>query len=174
MSNCVKKFDDKLRFLDHITLNDLADFFDGQAENCRQKAIQQAFSNDEKKAAGIDFIIRTPRIVMRHLKTGCTLHEAIRKTAHETSVPETSIKNAWKRFCYDKSLYEMKRRNRLILELATMGFSNADIGRKVNLHPNSVSRIITRARKDYHSGVKQQNRVHMILRGGFNDNLIAD
>lgn len=150
MFNMVK-IDDELRQLDRYSLADLAEYFDKQAEICRQKALEDTENAAEKQAGAVDFLMRTPRIVMRHLRLGCTLTEAQQKTAALTGAPLGSIENAWSRFCSDKSTYELRRRNRVILELAGMGFANADISRKMALHPNSVSRIISQARSAYHA-----------------------
>lgn len=146
----IVKIDEELNQVDHISLRDLADFFEKQAEILRHKSMQDSKSNDEQTAGAIDFLLRTPRIVMRHLKTGCTREEALQRTADLTGAPLATIERAWKRFLYDKSDYELRRRNRLILELAALGLKNADIGKKMNLHPNSVSRIIGAARRAYH------------------------
>src|SRR5687768_4770286 len=123
----ILKIQNELQDLDHLSLRDLADFFDKQAELLRHKAMQDCKSSDEKTAGAIDYLLRSPRIVMRHLKHGCTLEEAQQSTADLIGAPVESVKNAWKRFIYDKSHYELRRRNRLIMELATLGFTNADI-----------------------------------------------
>lgn len=162
----IPQFNDKLRWLDYSTLNDLANFFEAHAESCREKAALQVFDDGERNAAAIDCLIISPRIVMRFLRQGCTLSEAQEKTAEDIAAPLELIERSWKRFCYDKSLYELKRRNRLVLELAALGFTNADIGKKVNLHSNSVSRIISKARKDYHSGRAVNDKIKMIINGG--------
>mgnify|MGYP000536592238 CR=1 FL=1 len=159
---------EKLRNVDHLSLEDMAKFFEEQAEHCRMQAATQKIATDgERIAAGMDFIVRTPRIVIRYLNKGYSLEEAMSRTSTETGAPITSIERAWNRFTHDKSIYETRRRNRLILELAAMGFSNADIGKKVHLHSNSVSRIISRARKDYHKArVVDKKCVKMLLSGG--------
>ncbi len=168
MSNLTIKPIEKLRFVDYLSLEDMAQFFDEQAEVCRLQASEQKpVMDDMKQAAAMDFLMRSPRITMRYLNEGNSLKEAIEKTAKKIGAPVKSINRAWYRFTHDKSLYEMRRRNRLILELATMGFTNADIGRKVNLHPNSVSRIISKARKEYHSArTACPDRTKMLLTGG--------
>ena len=147
----ITKIDQNLNQMDHLSLRDLADFFENQAEMCREHAHKNALTTDEQQSGAIDFLMRTPRIVMRYLRAGCTLDEALQKTAECTHAPIGSIQRAWRRFLADKSTYELRRRNRLILELASMGFKNADIGRKLGLHPNSVSRIIGQARRAYHT-----------------------
>ncbi|MBL4761668.1 MAG: hypothetical protein JKY93_03100 [Gammaproteobacteria bacterium] len=145
--------------LDQLSLSDLAEYFDEQAELCRQEAVKTAKSELERQAAGINYIVSSPRIVMRHLKQGCTRDEALEKTAVIMGIPHGSIERTWMRFLSDKNIKELKRRNTLIIELVAMGFSNADIGRKVNLHPNTVSRIISKARADYAAARIIDNRV---------------
>ena len=153
--------------LDHLSLNDLAEYFDYQAELCRQEAVKTAMSEQERQAAGINYIVTSPRIVMRHLKAGYTRDEALERCANELNVPYGSIERSWKHFLHDKSRHELQRRNTLIIELVALGFSNADIGRKVALHPNTVSRIVSKARRQYHVarsvGVE---KIHLALRSG--------
>lgn len=159
---------EKLRFVDYLSLEDMAQFFEEQAETLREQAANQISTTDEaRQANAIDFLYRSPRIVMRFLNKGESLEFAIEKTAQETGAPVVSIERAWRRFTQDKNLYTLRRRNRLILELVAMGFTNADIGRKVNLHPNSVSRIIAQTRQEYRQtrGVPEW-RVKAVLSGG--------
>lgn len=139
-----------LKYVDHYSLRDFAAFLEQTAEIIHEKAKQNAFKPEEAQAGAIDHLMRSSRIVIRHLRKGCTLDEALEKTADDIGAPIDSVKRTWRRFCNDKSIYELRRRNRLIIELASFGFTNAQIGRKVNLHPNSVSRIIGAARRDYH------------------------
>lgn len=159
---------EKLRYVDHLSLEDMAKYFEEQAEHLRMQAATQKVSTEgERIAVGMDFIVRTPRIIIRFLNKGYSLEEAMQQTEKETNVPIPSIKNAWNRFTHDKSVYEARRRNRLIVELAAMGFTNANIGKKVNLHPNSVSRIISKARKDYHTARRVDEKgIKMLLSSG--------
>lgn len=168
MRNMLSPAQEKLRFVDHMSLNDMASYLEVQAETLRlQAANQQSNSDSGKQAAAMDHLIRTPRVVMRHLNKGMTLDSALEMTANDTGAPIVAIKRAWTRFTHDKSLYEMRRRNRLILELAAMGFTNSEIGKRVNLHCNSVSRIIAQARKAYHKGSQSSlENVGLLLKSG--------
>lgn len=167
MSNTIPQLNDKLRFLDHMTLNDMAEYFEQQAELCRQKSAEHAFSELERNCAGMDYLTRTPRIVSRFLRQGCSRSEAFFEASKATGAPLEVIERAWSRFCHDKSIYELKRRNRLILELAAFGMTNADIGRKVHMHPNSVSRIISSARKEFQSTRSvDRSKVDLVLKSG--------
>lgn len=169
MSNMTAIAHEELRYMDHLSLRDMADFFERQAELIRQQSDQIAANNNiqARHASAVDTLIRSPRIVLRFLQRGCTLVEAQNQAAKTIGVPVGSIERAWKRFCFDKSHYELKRRNRLIIELAAMGFTNADIGKKVFLHPNSVSRIITKARASFRAGRHvTENQMRLLLKSG--------
>ncbi|MCK5385145.1 MAG: hypothetical protein KAJ29_06160 [Alphaproteobacteria bacterium] len=157
-----------LKRLDHLSLNDLADYFEEQADRCRQEAVSCAHSESEQQATGINYLLKAPRIVMRFLRQGHSLSEALENTAASIKVPLGSIERSWQRFLQDKSLYEMKRRNTLIIELAALGFTNADIGKKVGLHSNSVSRIIAKTRADYQAARlrAEPSKVKMLIGGG--------
>lgn len=171
MNNDVQTLHKNLARLDHLSLNDLANFFEDQAEICRHEAVKSATSDLEKQAAGINYLVNAPRLIMRHLKQGHRLNDALKSTSEELKVPLSSIQRTWERFTHDKSIYELKRRNRLIIELAALGFSNSDIGKKVNLHPNSVSRIISKVRKDYYTARSaNSDNVNMLLAGGIQHN----
>jgi len=83
---------EKLRFVDHLSLEDLACFFEQQAKLCRiQASNQNSISEGEKQAAAMDFILQTPRIVMRHLNKGHTLANAKELTAKNLNLPTTTI-----------------------------------------------------------------------------------
>ena len=156
-----------LKRLDHLSLKDMAEYFEHQADYCRHQAVKSARSEVETVAAGASYLVTAPRIVSRYLRKGESLEYALERTAKSLSVPFETIERTWKRFLCDKSLYELRRRNTLILELACLGLTNADIGRKVNLHPNSVSRIISSARSDYrHGRAVDEKKIQMLLLGG--------
>lgn len=156
---------EKLRYMDHLSLRDMADFFEHQAELIRNQSNYIVAKNNvqARQSVAIDILITSPRIVLRLLQTGQSLQEAQINAAKEIGAPVSTIENGWKRFCYDKSHYELKRRNRLILELAAMGFSNSDIGKKVFLHPNSVSRIITSQRKIHRQSQSYRDQINLVL-----------
>lgn len=158
--------DNMLSQVDHFSLNDFAEFLERSADQVRELAVKNSIKPEEQQAGAIDFLLRTPRIVMRHLKSGHSLDDAMALTAKETGAPVGSINRAWRRFCQDKSLYELRRRNRLIIELAAMGFTNAQIGKKVNMHPHSISRIISAARRVHHQARTAQKNVDLVLNGG--------
>lgn len=168
MSNELQpKLADKLRYLDEMTLQDMAEFFERHADICREQAAQNAASEAEMIAAGINYLLAAPRIVRRYLRQGYCLEKAAEKTAIQENLPLPSVMSSWRRFCHDKSRYELARRNTLIIELAALGLSNADIGKRVNLHPNSVSRIISNARKAYRYGRQaSQENFQVVLRSG--------
>jgi len=157
---------DKLRYLDHMTLSDMAEYFEGQAEIMRHKAAQNAAGDSERIAAGIDYLLSAPRLVRRSLRQGYKLEQAIELAAKEMKAPLGSIKASWGRFCADKTTYELNRRNTLIIELAGLGLTNAQIGKRVNLHANSVSRIISNARKSYRLGRMAGDKTDLVLKSG--------
>jgi len=104
---------------------------------------------------------------MHFLRQGHSLSDALEKTATSLNVPFGSVERSWQRFLHDKSLYELRRRNTLIIELAALGLTNADIGKKVGLHCNTVSRIISKTRADYQAGrLAEPNKIKMLVNGG--------
>lgn len=156
-----------LQRLDHMSLNDMADFFEEQADRFRQEAIGASRTDSERQAAGINYLLKAPRIVMRFLRQGCSLSEALERASASINVPYESVERSWQRFLHDKSLHELKRRNTLIIELAALGLTNSDIGKKVGLHCNSISRIISKARSDYRTArLAEPQKVKMIMGGG--------
>ena len=160
------RLEDKLRYIDHITLSDIAEYFEGQAEIMRHKAAQNAAGDAERIAAGINYLLSAPRLVRRSLRKGYNLEQALEIAAKEMQAPISSVKASWGRFCADKSIYELNRRNTLIIELAGLGLTNAQIGKRVNLHANSVSRIISNARKSYRLGRQAGNKIDLVLHSG--------
>ncbi len=174
MNDEIQTFDKSLSRLDHLSLRDLAEFFETQADLCRNEAVKNLTNEQERIASGINYLNTIPRVIMRFLKTGCTLKEAISNAANDVNAPIGSVERSWNRFLSDKSVYELRRRNNLIIELACLGFSNSDIGKKVYLHANSVSRIISQARRDYHTARSSDSQRRLLLNGGSIDHSNSD
>ncbi len=166
MTHCVQNLSEKLRFADHHTLNDLANYLEEQARIIRERSALNAVMDNEAITAGIDYLVASPRIVRRKLRQGERLNDALTQTADEMNVPVGSVKRSWHRFLADKNRYELQRRNTLIIELAALGKTNAEIGRMVNLHAHSVSRIISKARKAYRQG-RKATQMNLIMSGGY-------
>lgn len=156
----------KLQYVDHHSLNDFAAFLEAAAEQVREQAQANARRPEQEMSGAVNFMLRTPRTVERHLLKGCTLAEAIELTANESGLPADSVKRAWQRFTHQKSNDDLRRRNRLIIELAALGFSDSDIGKKVNLHRNSVNRIINQARRIRHMSRAAGRNIELVLNGG--------
>jgi DNA-binding NarL/FixJ family response regulator len=136
-----------LSSVDDMSLHEFADYLEQQADFIRNMAVQNSLTREDKNAAGMRFIQQSPRIVSRYLLQGHSLEEAIEKTATKTGAPVTAIENAWRRFSDSKNEHAMRQRNRLLIELASAGMSNAEIGHRLNLHYSSVARLIAKARR---------------------------
>ncbi len=132
--------------LGFMELYALAEFFDHKAEECRARA-----SYFESRQASSDSFKRElqymrdelPRVVAKQLRHGHTLDTAIQKTAEITAIPCDTIEIHWTYFTRAKRRRDRENRNKLIVQLAEYGLSNDAIGKRLRLHPNSVSRIIS-------------------------------
>jgi len=83
-------------------------------------------------------------IVARHLEKFGRLDQAIEATAHETGILPTTILEHWK--IAEKKRKDITKavRDRQILKMIKNGKSNQEIGQALNLHPTTVSKIISR------------------------------
>lgn len=97
MYNNLDQIHQNLAKLDHLSLSDLAEYFESQAELCRQQAVKTAHSETERQAASINYIVSSPRIVMRYLRAGYKRDEALQKCANDIGVPYDSIERSWGR-----------------------------------------------------------------------------
>ncbi len=108
MTNDIEFMKRFLGRLDHLSLTDLADYFEAQADICRQEALNAVRSDSETLSMGISYLLKAPRITMRFLRQGYSLKEAHEKTAASMNAPIETIEGSWKRFLHDKSATELK------------------------------------------------------------------
>lgn len=136
--------DTELTALDHKALFDIANWHDKQATILRERAhLLAARANQQNDIdRRLKFMERLPDTVMRYLRQGCSLQESMTKAADHAKVPFATVQTRWASFIAAKDKKCMARRNRLIMDLAALDLTNAQIGERVDLHPVSVSRII--------------------------------
>ncbi len=136
--------DVELTGLDHKALFDIANWHDKQATILRERAhLLAARANQQNDIdRRLKFLDRLPDTVMRYLRQGCSLIEAMDKAAEHSKVPLATVQTRWQAFIVTKDKKSISRRNKLIMDLAALDLTNAQIGARVDLHPVSVSRII--------------------------------
>lgn len=135
-------FNKILNRLDAESLEALADTCDILAHQARilvashnLKATQRAEINKRFESCG-----NTPQLVAQKITDGSPVDNAIQAVAAETGIPIETIRLYWRRWL--RSPERQRQRTALILALASRGATNAQIGERVGLHANSVSRII--------------------------------
>lgn len=122
----------------------MAELFEKQASLLREQAlkIQAKQKSADESQALIDYLKQTPHTVIKQLKKGLSLKEAIVESAKLSNCPTETIDHYWKRFCRSKQDNDIKSRNNIIFILAAMGLSNNEISNRVNMHPGSISRLL--------------------------------
>lgn len=110
-----------------------------------------------------EFLASTPKVVMRYLKQGHSAERALQLASEHTGVKIVTIRAHWKNFLNDKSKKAVRARNALALELHGLGLSNVNIADRLNLHPVTVSRILS-AEKTKRLYVPNSERVALFLR----------
>ena len=140
---------DMILSLDYKGLYGLAEFLERQAEICRGRAhkLEQRTVNDRHFERQLDFYKRLPRIVCKYLRHGQSLPDAKGLAARDADVPFGTVEKYWDDFIATKDKKSMSQRNQLLIDLAAIGFTNAQMAERVGLHANSVSRIISQERK---------------------------
>ena len=168
MSNISTLDQTELRYADSKSLEDMADFFELNAEMFRQMAFDKRRDMDKQTERAGMMIEALPREVLRHIeKDYVDRSTAIQRVSDEYNLPYKTVEGCYSRFTSRRSAHASRMRNRVIIELAALGFTNAQIGKRVDLHPNSVSRIISSWRKAYRQGLRGGGNVSLLLGGGF-------
>lgn len=138
------------------SLHALADFFEDQATLARGRAIHYETHDQATKKVHKDlkyYREQLPKFVRRYLRRGYELDDAIALASDVSKIPFDTVQIHWTYFVRAKRKKDIMKRNKLIIQLAEMGFSNQAIGRRFDLHENSVSRIIsTFASDDFRRG----------------------
>ena len=92
-----------------------------------------------------DIASTVPAAIQRHLDAGLTLRVAFDLAALETEACMTAIRLYWKHHRRKEIAQENADRARAVMQLAQKGLTNTQIGQRMNLHPGSVSRLISKA-----------------------------
>lgn len=92
----------------------------------------------------LDAAYSSPEVFRQYLAQGLAYEQALDATAAATGLPVETIEYHWRRQNRPDPKAEAEARAIEVLRLAAKGWSNAAIAEKLSLHPNSVSRIISR------------------------------
>lgn len=143
------KVDPALLGLDPPALFRIAEYMERQAEiilalaRKKQLKIDQGTEIDRQ----IKYLKETPSIVIRILRRGCSLEEAIAETSKISDAPIVTIEKHWENFLHTNNKNTVAQRNKLIRDLHSLGLTNVAIAQRLDLHPVSVSRILSSAKK---------------------------
>jgi hypothetical protein len=133
----------------------LAAWHDKQATIIRAWAHRLELSSEMK--GQVDkrhkFLQQLPATVAKYLRQGIQLQTAIVMTSQHANVPIETVEARWRDWINNKNGQSLDERNRLIVDLSSI-LKNAQIGERVGMHPNSVSRIIS-----------QEKRKNMVFHG---------
>jgi len=148
------KIDDTLTDLGFEALYRLAEFHEKQATIVRARAYKlQGYQHMENEVARqVEFYKNSHKIVARYIKQGHDIDRAIERAADHAGIKAATVRNWWRKFLDDKSNKAVRQRNALAWEMHCLGVSNVAIADRLNLHPVTVSRILTkeRNRRIYH------------------------
>lgn len=140
-----------LRGLRPHDLEALARAHDGVAESLRRAAIERAgdLARSERARRLIENLAQLPDAAARLARhAGVAPCAAAQQIGAETGVPAETVAHYMKRRTDELRRLARGRRDREVMRLARLGWSNAEIGRKLALHPSSVSRIVQKALRD--------------------------
>ncbi|MGH1377165.1 MAG: hypothetical protein ACRBCK_12585 [Alphaproteobacteria bacterium] len=143
------KIDPALCDLDPSALFRMAEYMERQAEiilalaRKKQLKIDRGVEIDRQ----IQYLKNTPTTVIKKLRRGCSLEEAIAETAKISDAPIVTIKKHWDNFLSNKDQNSVAQRNKLIMDLHSLGLTNVTIAKRLHIHPVTVSRIISKHRK---------------------------
>lgn len=163
MSNITAYDGAEIKYADSKSLEDFADFLEKNAEILRQMAFEKRRDMDKKMARAGMFLEALPREVLRHIENDYVDRvTAIQRVSDKYNLPFATVEGCYKRFTSRRSMHTARLRNRTIIELAALGMKNAEIGDRVNLHPHSVSRIVSKWRKQHRQDVCDGGEVFLL------------
>ena len=144
------KIDTDLLNLGFHDLHTVADYFDKQVDIKRARAFRSEYAATlqdrlhirEKFLSG-----DIPKMVYKQLRRGMGEKRAFEEVATIAGIPARTVEVRWINYCKARKKRALRDRNTKIYELAVLGHSNDEIGKRFNLHPNSVSRIISQEKK---------------------------
>lgn len=141
--------DDELNDLDHKALFNIANWHDKQATILRERAYLLAARANQQNDIDrrLKFLDRLPDTIIKYLRQGCTLAEALQKSADHAGTPLATAQARWTAFIDMKDKKSLAKRNHAIMDLAALDLTNAQIGDRFGLHPVSVSRIISHEKR---------------------------
>lgn len=142
--------DETLLDLDHKDLYRLAEWHEKQAGVLRSRAyrLEERADDSVRIDRRLRFFQQLPRAVQTYLRHGHALPDALGLVARDNGVPVATVENYWRKFISGKSKRDKGERNTLMLDLAALGLTNPKIGERVGLHEKSVSRILSRIRRE--------------------------
>ena len=155
------KPDPALLNLDYKALFSMADYLHRQSEIVLALARKKQAKEDEKLETErrIMCLQESYKTVMRMLRRGMSLSEAIEETAKIIQTPITTIEKRWEDFLADTNRTNSRQRHILIRDLSSIGITNVEIGRRLGMHPVTISRILSRAVSYTHLTLPTTSRV---------------
>lgn len=114
-----------------------------QAARARAKIARE---NDEREAAArqrVDYMADSYKTVLEYLSKGYnSTDSAIAAAARDLALPEFTVAGWWKNWVKRRDAAARAERDRVIVDLVKLGVSNKDIGARLGVHPNTVTRAI--------------------------------
>ena len=132
--------------LDGDALTELADYFESLARVFRaqsQYRLAQA-ACQRRIAAELDHDSDSGRVAADLVAAGADPDQVVDQLAQMHQVPRETITHYLKRAQADRAKAAKMERDRRIMKRAGRGWSNKQIADSEGLHPNTVSRIITK------------------------------
>lgn len=113
-------------------------------ELARENARELLRSNTKDRIKALE---RIPEYVAVKIADGMDADAAIREVAEALDTMEETVRSRWRRACREQAASARELRNGRIWQLAAAGCSNDEIGKAVELHPVTISRIIKAMKK---------------------------
>ena len=174
--------DDTLTELDHNTLYTMAEWHDKQSTilRARAHALAERQHGRDQVSERVKFIQNSPRTVMKYLRAGHDINNALKRAADHTGLPEKTIANNWFKYIDSKRKEHVRERNKLAFEMHGLGIPNVAIADRLNLHPVTVSRILKKEREkrlvknpNPHKIAFFRDGMHKDARSGANKNRVC-
>ncbi|GEM_PF-3974446 len=101
----------------------------------------------DRNTRELAFYKRLPDTVRKFMKQGHPIEIALDLAAGHAGVKYKTVQTYWQKYVTSKDKADIARKHDDCISLFSVGFTNAQIGRALNYHPNHVSRVRSEMRK---------------------------
>lgn len=127
------------------SLERIANWHEKMAKICRARSqkMQKIELSEKICQERVDYMADSYKLVLHYLSRGYNSTEsAISAAARDLDLTEDCVLGWWKNWKKNSDQATRTERNRVVVDLVRLGITNKDIAKRLEIHPNTVTRAI--------------------------------